>query len=138
MSTQDVRQLLVEKGISASRPRMAILNYMLTHYNHPTADDIFRDLRTEVSSLSLTTVYNTLKLFAEKGICLSLTINEKQVHFDGHTHPHSHFLCNRCGKVYDLPQPEIHLDASMLEGHNVTDVHCYYKGICSECMKKSN
>ena len=131
-----IREALVQYGISPSRPRLAILEYLRTHCTHPTADEIFHDLKEAVPTLSLTTVYNTLKLFAEKGLCLSLTINEKQVCYDGHTYPHGHLLCSRCGKIHDIVQESVSaLPAEeFVCGHRVTEVHYYYKGICSECL----
>lgn len=131
-----VRDALIKHGISPSRPRVAILTYLREHYTHPTADEIFRDLRDTVPTLSLTTVYNTLKLFSDKGLCLSLTISEKQACYDGNTHPHGHFLCNHCGKVYDIPQDENAggVEEMFLNGHKVTEVHYYYRGICADCM----
>ena len=131
-----IREALVQYGISPSRPRLAILEYLRTHCTHPTADEIFHDLKEAVPTLSLTTVYNTLKLFAEKGLCLSLTINEKQVCYDRHTHPHGHLLCSRCGKVYDIERSEMPMEPSenYICGHRITEVHYYYKGICSKCL----
>ena len=135
-----IKEALVKCGISPSRPRTAILGYLRNHYTHPTADEIFRDLRESVPTLSLTTVYNTLKLFSEKGLCLSLTINEKQVCYDGHTYPHGHLLCSRCGKIHDIVQESVSaLPAEeFICGHRVTEVHYYYKGICSECLVNEN
>ena len=52
---------------------------------------------------SKTTVYNTLKLFVEHGAALMLTIDEKNACFDSETSLHAHFLCKKCGKIYDLP-----------------------------------
>lgn len=136
MDLAQIKDALVQHGISPSNPRVAILNYLREHYTHPTADEIFRDLRSSVPTLSLTTVYNTLKLFADKGLCLSLSINEKQVCYDGHTQPHGHFLCSKCGKVYDIDYDDasIGLLNNELHGHHVSEVHYYYKGICSECL----
>lgn len=136
MELVQVKEALVQHGISPSRPRVAILSYLREHYTHPTADEIFRDLRDSVPTLSLTTVYNTLKLFSDKGLCLSLTINEKQVCYDGQTHAHGHFLCSRCGKVYDIPQEDsmIGMNGTYMHGHRITEVHYYYKGVCSDCL----
>lgn len=139
LDTMQARDILISKGVTPSRPRLAILHYLLEHYTHPTADEIFRDLRDSVPTLSLTTVYNTLKLFSELGLCVSLSINEKQACYDGHTHPHGHLLCSSCGKVYDIPQEDspLKFDSEYLHGHKVSEVHYYYKGICSNCLSKS-
>ena len=131
-----IKEALAKCGISPSRPRVAILDYLRKHYTHPTADEIFRDLRGSVPTLSLTTVYNTLKLFSEKGLCLSLTINEKQVCYDGQTFPHGHLLCNKCGKIHDIVQEIVSPVPveDFINGHCIKEVHYYYKGICSECL----
>lgn len=131
------REELIACGIFPSRPRVAILNYLHNHHTHPTADEIFRSLRETVPTLSLTTVYNTLRLFADKGVCLSLTINEKQVCYDVNTMPHGHFLCSRCGKVYDIPCENEFARPGMssILGHRIAEVHYYYKGICAECLE---
>ena len=135
-----IKEALVQYGISPSRPRVAILDYLRMNFTHPTADEIFHDLKGSVPTLSLTTVYNTLKLFADKGLCLSLTINEKQVCYDGQTHPHGHLLCSRCGKVHDIEQdmPAGVPSNYYICGHRITEVHYYYKGICSNCLAAEN
>ena len=130
------REVLAMHGISPSRPRVAILKYMQENFVHPTADVIFKHLRSTHPSLSLTTVYNTLKLFAEKGICVPLSINDKQVCYDINLHPHSHFFCIECGRVFDIPQDESAqlLQSTTLGGHRISEVHVYFKGICSSCL----
>lgn len=136
MQELQIKEVLTSCGISPSRPRTAILGYIREHYTHPTAEEIFRDLKPQVPTLSLTTVYNTLKLFVEKGLCLSITINEKMVRFDGNTMRHGHLLCTRCGSLYDVaPAPDMCADSDwMLDGHLVSEVHYYYKGTCSKCL----
>lgn len=136
MYKQNIKEVLIENGISPSRPRLAIFNYLQGHFTHPTAEEIFRDLKGEVATLSLTTVYNTLRLFSDKGLCLSLTINEKQVCYDGYTKPHGHFLCTKCGKVHDIPysSEQLNVGNEYIDGHLITETHCYYRGICSKCL----
>lgn len=140
MDIAPIKEALANCGISPSRPRVAILMYLRTHYKHPTADEIFHDLKGSVPTLSLTTVYNTLKLFSEKGLCLSLTINDKQVCYDGQTHPHGHLLCGKCGKIHDIVQDKVslHPAGDFICGHRITEVHYYYKGVCSECLAKES
>ena len=89
-------------------------------------------------TLSKTTVYNTLRLFSEQGAALMLTIDEKNTNFDADTSVHSHFLCKRCGHIYDLKCPEAIKQVENLEmdGHQVSEVHYYYKGICKNCLSK--
>ena len=131
---------LVKYGIKPSVQRIAIMDYLMTHRTHPTADEVYMALCGSIPTLSKTTVYNTLKLFVEQQAALMLTINDKNVHFDGDTSLHSHFFCRRCGKVYDLPYSGKKREARELdiEGHAVEEIHHYYKGICKECSDKES
>ena len=131
---------LIKYGIKPSVQRIAIMDYLMTHRTHPTADEVYMALCDSIPTLSKTTVYNTLKLFVEQQAALMLTINDKNVHFDGDTSLHSHFFCRRCGKVYDLPYSGKKREARELdiEGHAVEEIHHYYKGICKECSDKES
>ena len=131
---------LIKYGIKPSVQRIAIMDYLMTHRTHPTADEVYMALCDSIPTLSKTTVYNTLKLFVEQQAALMLTINDKNVHFDGDTSLHSHFFCRRCGKVYDLPHSGKKREARELdiEGHAVEEIHHYYKGVCKECSDKES
>jgi len=127
---------LVSFNIKPSVQRIAIMDYLLTHRTHPSADVVYSDLSGTMPTLSKTTVYNTLKLLAEHGAALMLTIDENNVCFDGDTSPHSHFLCKKCGKIFDLPMPSTVKDVMQMEsdGHIITELHYYYKGTCRYCL----
>ena len=56
---------LVKYGIHPSVQRIAIMDYLIKHRTHPTVDEVYTALSDEIPTLSKTTVYNTLKLFAE-------------------------------------------------------------------------
>jgi Fe2+ or Zn2+ uptake regulation protein len=131
---------LVEYNIKPSVQRIAIMNYLLNHRTHPCADEVYSNLSKTMPTLSKTTVYSTLKLLAEHGAALMLTIDETNVCFDGDTSPHAHFLCKKCAKVYDLPMPTQIKEVMQMDsaGHMITEVHYYYKGICNNCLKDLN
>lgn len=129
---------LIGYNIKPSVQRIAVMDYLLKHRTHPSVEEIYSALSGDMPTLSKTTVYNTLKLFAEQGAAQMLTIDEKNVCFDGDTSLHAHFLCKRCGKIYDLPIPEPMKETleSNIEGHSVDELHYYYKGTCKNCLKK--
>jgi len=115
---------------------MAIMKYLLTHKNHPTADDIFNDLSKSMPTLSRTTVYNTLKILSENRACLTLTLDEKNVHYDGDTSLHAHFLCKDCMKIIDIPLNEVSLSGCESSDFVVDSIEVSYYGYCSKCQKK--
>ena len=113
---------LLEYNIKPSMQRIAIMEYLMEHRTHPSADEIYTALSPSMPTLSKTTVYNTLKLFAEQGAALMLTIDERNANFDADTSPHAHFICKRCGNIYDLELPiEIkEVIGLQMDGHEIT------------------
>lgn len=127
---------LLKHGIKPSVQRLAILDYLNTHHTHPTVDTIYADLSSTIPTLSKTTIYNTLSMFVNSGIALSLNIDEKNIHYDGTTTPHAHFRCLKCNEIYDLPIPE-NCEAHFVD-FDILETQIYYKGICKKCKNNLN
>ena len=95
-----------------SKKRDAIREILLASYDHPSVEEIYRRLKPDIPDLSLGTVYRNLALFREEGKAMSVATVAGQERFDGRTHPHAHFVCEKCGRVddvdavfnYDVPQ----------------------------------
>lgn len=134
------KEHLEKYDIRPSIQRLAVMDYLLRHKTHPTVDEIYSALNPVIPTLSKTTVYNTLKLFAEHGAALALSIEEKNLRFDGDTSVHAHFRCSECGGVFDFfPEqvPELlSLNKSEIDGFLITETQVYYKGLCKSCTEK--
>lgn len=134
LSTQEYLQNF---GIKPSLQRIAIAEYLMDNRIHPTVDDIYNALYVKVPTLSKTTVYNTLKLFAEQGAVLALVIDDKNVRFDIDTSCHAHFQCCGCNRVFDIPLEKTELlQVRQIDDLLITESHLYYKGYCKDCRNK--
>lgn len=60
---ENITEYLIKNNIRPSFQRIKILEYLANNNNHPTADEIFKDVVKEIPMLSKTTVYSTLTLF---------------------------------------------------------------------------
>ena len=130
----DVGNRLLEFGVKPSLQRIAILEYLIEHLTHPTADIIFNDLYPHMPTLSKTTVYNTLRLLEEQGAIQSLTIDDKNIRYDADISNHAHFKCNHCGSVQDILLKDVStFDIKNPEDYTVTEYQVYYKGYCKQC-----
>lgn len=133
-------EYILKFGIKPSVQRIAVMKYLLTHKTHPTVEEIYDALHGEISTLSKTTIYNTLKLFVERGAALQLNIEDKCVHFDGDISAHAHFMCQHCGMIYDIFPSKMPIinELSSLEfgSHNIQNVQLNLTGVCEKCMKK--
>ena len=100
-TTKELKAELEGVGIRATAQRIAILGFMRENPVHPTAEVVYEALRDEVGSLSLTTVYNTLKLLVEHNLVLMLTIDDTFRCFDGNVEMHVHLMCRNCKKIIE-------------------------------------
>jgi len=130
--------LLKQKNIKITHQRLAILKYLDEHHNHPTAFDIYTKLKERYPSLSKTTVYNSLDILQKYGIITALTICGSEHRYDINEGMHHHFLCKRCGRIIDIDIKCPNIEKVKSYGHEIEEVHGYFKGICKNCINKND
>lgn len=101
--TRDVAERLRRHGIRPSAQRVAVAQYVLYTDDHPSADRVWRAVRKRFPYISRATVYNTLRLFVNKGLLRELVFDGSAALFDCNVRPHHHFIDERTGRVYDVP-----------------------------------
>lgn len=99
----DVAALLRERGVQPSAQRVAVAKYALTTHDHPSADEVWERVRRTLPTISRATVYNTLNLFADKGLMSRHVIAEGRVVYDSVVEPHHHFIDDATGRIHDVP-----------------------------------
>lgn len=131
--------ILLQHNIKPSMQRIAIMDYLKEHRVHPSAEDVYAALSPVMPTLSKTTVYNTLRLLAENGAILMLTIDDRNVNFDFDTSQHSHLLCRKCGRIFDYRSPFEHtaVCGTTDEGFLIEEAHVYYHGVCRDCLRSN-
>ena len=138
IARSELKKELINAGIRPSVQRLAIYEYVKSHHTHPTADVVYDALRDVLGSLSLTTVYNTLKLFVDAGLVQLLTIDDTFRCFDGDTSSHAHFRCDSCGRIVDLKiKSDFLAMVDGLDGFEIKEAQLYLKGICPICKRKN-
>jgi len=79
-----------------SKKRQVILEALAATTAHPTAQELYQQLKPDYPDLSLGTVYRNLSLFAEEGDAMSVGVFRGQERFDARTNPHAHLHCVQC------------------------------------------
>lgn len=130
-------KLLKENNLKVTPQRLIVLKYLEKHPIHPTADEIYSDLKLNNPSLSKTTIYNTLETLEDHGIIQLITISGTEHRYDFKEGMHHHFYCKKCGKILDIDLSCPNIEKMSEFGHKVEEVHGYIKGICNKCLKKS-
>lgn len=98
-----IRRLFTEHGLRCTRQRVAIYDRLRASKSHPTAEELFEDVRHTCDGLSLATVYNTLEALCEAGLCRKLSLNCGCARFDADIEPHLHLLNDDTGEIHDVP-----------------------------------
>jgi len=127
----------VERATRYSKKREAILEAIRGTDCHPSAEWVYHRLKPSHPDLSLGTVYRNLVFFRERGDIQSVGVIRGQERFDGITAPHSHFVCERCGAVLDLPgvaPGDVPPAVSEQYGFTVNRRELTFYGICKACQ----
>jgi Fur family peroxide stress response transcriptional regulator len=125
--------------VRRSRKRDAMLELMRSTKCHPSADWVYRNIREQYPDVSLGTVYRNLNQLTEEGFIKSVGVVKGQERFDARMEPHSHFVCNHCGAVIDLPNcvsEEILAPLGEEYGFVEQSYELHIYGLCKSCTEK--
>jgi len=125
----DVVGLLSERGIQPSAQRVAVAQYILFTDEHPSADRVWARVRNRFPMISRATVYNTLNLFAEKGLVRKLHLAPDSVVFDAKTDAHHHFIDEETGRIFDIPWEKVAMrKLPKVDGFEIHDYQVVMRG----------
>ncbi|MDD6327468.1 MAG: transcriptional repressor [Eubacteriales bacterium] len=123
--------------VKYSHQREAILTFLKTRTDHPTADVVYNHIKETIPTISLGTVYRNLNQLANAGVILRLSCDGKTDRFDADTHPHCHFMCLSCGSVSDImmdPTKNLIENATPLTNHQIETAVVMFQGTCNNCI----
>lgn len=126
------------KTVRYSRQRERILELVKSTDTHPSADWVYEILKKEIPGLSLGTVYRNLKNLAEQGLLSRVDFSKDYDRFDPNTDEHYHFVCEKCGKIIDLPVEVKHDLQKEMQKDIPFTVHRHsiqFYGVCDLCAK---
>ena len=115
--------------------RYGVLEFLLKHPSHPTADQIHRAVNRTDPRASRATVYNNLRSLIEAGLIREFVLDGKAARFDACVEKHHHLVCDRCGGVEDIAWFEVTglENRSELAGRRVRNYELLLRGTCSRC-----
>ena len=131
----DVVAKLRSAGYRITPQRMAIVG-ILVESDHPSVEQIYRQVRKEFPTTSLATVYNTLERLKETGEVLELSFSGGS-RYDGlNPDSHPHLRCTVCGAIEDL---DIDLgpaagEVAARRGYADVRHRLEFYGVCPRCQ----
>jgi Fur family transcriptional regulator, iron response regulator len=107
ITTGRVQALLAEHAIRPTSQRVEIATVMLSQPQHISADQVLSRVNRTSAIVSKATVYNTLNLFAKKGLIREVIIDSGKVYYDSNTDVHHHIYNEDTGMLLDVAADEM-------------------------------
>jgi len=123
-----------------TKQRKTVLEKLKNTRSHPTASELYWEVRKEIPQVSLGTIYRNLNVLTELGEIQEININNKVKRYDGNPEKHYHFFCQDCGRVYDLDgdyQKDLDKKFEKNNQHKITHHFLDFYGTCRNCLKDS-
>lgn len=118
--------------------RQQVLDAVSGRCDHPTAEQIHRELQEQGSSISRSTVYRNLCVLEDEGAVME--VEGIPAHrYDIRSDPHYHITCEGCGTVIDAPldyQAAFDVLVGQLSGYHITNHQTMFTGLCPACASQ--
>ena len=119
-----------------SKQREIILDYVNHCHCHPSADQIYQEVKKVLPTISFSTVYRNLNQLIEQKLIKKVSLDGQKYIFDDVAEEHVHFYCTKCGKLKDIWLPdELNILKQKLDG-DIQSIEVVVKGICDMCKER--
>ena len=96
---------LTDSGLRPTPQCEVVFNIILDKRDHPTADEIFARVKSEMPTISLATVYNCLETLVQCGLVRQVNLERAPTRYCPNLHEHAHFHDDATGQVHDIELP---------------------------------
>src|SRR5215204_5390226 len=98
-------QRLADSGLRATPQREIVYSVLLAKRDHPTADEVFVRVKSELPTISLATVYNCLESLVQRNLVRAVNFERGPTRYCPNLRPHAHFHDEQTGATHDIELP---------------------------------
>lgn len=120
------------------KQRQMVLDAVRARCDHPSADQIYHDVRFSDGRISRGTVYRNLNFLVQQGEILKVKLPNTD-RFEGQLDKHYHFLCTECDMVCDVPliyHSDLDKQTAKKTGYTIERHRAVFEGLCQDCRQK--
>jgi len=122
--------------------RVELIRLIAASEGHPSASQLYSQIKVKFHTMSLATVYKTLDLLKELGEVLEIGLRDDS-HYDGNKpYPHPHLICVKCQKIMDgeleSAVENIVQEVEKNFGFQILKHQLDFYGVCPNCQKRAN
>lgn len=107
LSKTEIIGLLEQHDIIPTQQRVEIAQVLFARPQHLAAEQVLAQVNQTASVASKATVYNTLGLFASKGLIREVLVDPTRIFYDPNTSPHHHFYNVDTGSLVDIESEQV-------------------------------
>ncbi len=144
MGAPSVEEVLAEVRAGGGRvtsSRRALVAALADAGGHLTADDLVEQLRSSHPDLAESTVYRLLADLEERGLVRHVHLGHGPSVYHLEAQDHHHLVCDRCGRVTDVPASVLAPVVIKLRQHydfHFSPGHSALQGTCSRCWHEEH
>src|SRR5262249_4444070 len=138
ISDSHFNERLAHSGFRFTPHPQHVYDVLVTHRDHPTAEEVFIRTKKEMPEISMATVYNCLDALVKSGLVRLVTVDRGATRFCPNMKEHGHFVCESCGAVFDLEfaSGTATADLCLPEGFKAKRYDVSVHGECPGCAGK--
>ncbi len=110
MNESETSSILTSHGILPTLQRLQIGRVILDKHQHLSADQVLEMVSEAGIRVSKATIYNTLGLFARKGVLGEVIVDPARVYYDTNNKYHHHFYNVDTGQLHDIKSDSVNID----------------------------
>ena len=134
---KDFIATLRQHGLQVTYQRLAIYQALCNTVEHPSAEEIYQQVRKRFPMISLGTVYKTLERFYDVGLIQKVSPVTEVARYDAIVTAHHHLICVECQSIKDIeasvPVPQVSLPEGI--DFQVVRHQVVIQGYCPTCRK---
>src|SRR5437764_13041314 len=134
---ESLAQRLADSGLRATPQREIVYSVLLTKRDHPTADEVFARVKSELPTISLATVYNCLETLVQCDLVRAVNFERGPTRYCPNLSPHAHFHDEQSGRTHDIEMPREllqQLAALLPAGFNAKSIEITFRGQARETV----
>ncbi|PIV12165.1 MAG: transcriptional repressor [Candidatus Omnitrophica bacterium CG12_big_fil_rev_8_21_14_0_65_43_15] len=132
-----------QKALRRTPQRENVLDVFIRVEGHVSLDELSRFVKKKYPKIGYTTVYRTMRLLAETGLCNEVDFGHGVLRYEhkyNHSH-HDHLVCKKCGRYIEVFDPQIEKMQDKLAakcGFKPDSHRLQIFGVCSKCQARYN
>jgi Fur family peroxide stress response transcriptional regulator len=140
LTHQELTQRLQTRGLKCTPQRLAIYEALTASDTHPSAEELYREVKARYPMLSRNTVYQTLEALTNAGLAQAVRSSRSHARYDGNSDAHHHMVCLSCDRVEDFHDPSLERLAPpsrLRRQYRVLHHRVEFYGYCRSCTVRN-